>query len=144
MSTTTETLNATALRRLAPSEHEEQVRLFELVRLHEGKWPELAYLYAIPNGGHRRRAVAGKLKAEGVRAGYPDVGLDVARGGFHGLRIELKRQYSPPSSVSAAQLEWLARLQSAGYRAVVCRGAEEAWDVIVTYLAAPPTEVRRP
>jgi hypothetical protein len=50
-------------------------------------WPEARWLYAVPNGGFRHKAVAGKMKAQGVRAGVLDFNLDVARGGYHGLRI---------------------------------------------------------
>jgi len=31
------------------SEHEEQKKLFQWARLSEGRWPELALLFAIPN-----------------------------------------------------------------------------------------------
>ena len=61
------------------SEHDEQVLIFKWARLSEGRWPELALLFAIPNGGHRHKAVAAKLKAEGVRAGVPDRGRWILR-----------------------------------------------------------------
>src|SRR5262245_64718583 len=47
--------------------------------------------FAIPNGGARDVITAGRLKAEGVRAGVPDVCLPVARAGYHGLFLEVKR-----------------------------------------------------
>ena len=53
------------------SEHHEQCALFAWLRL---QWPDLDRVsFAIPNGGHRHKAVAGKLKAEGVKAGVPDI-----------------------------------------------------------------------
>lgn len=122
---------ATPLRQL-PSEHVEQMRLFQWAHYARGSHPELRLLYAVPNGGARHKAVAAKLKAEGVRAGVPDVCLPVARGGFHGLYIELKRQRG--TRPSAEQREWLAALMDAGYRATWCPGWEAARDVIETYL----------
>lgn len=96
-------------------------------------YPELVFLYAVPNGGFRHKAVAGKMKAQGVRAGVLDFNLDVARGPYHGLRIELKRRAG--GTVSLAQKHWIAWLTSQGYLAVVCRGWEEARDRLVEYLS---------
>ena len=64
-------------------------------------YPELRFLYAVPNGGFRHKSVAGRMKAQGARAGVPDFNLDVARGPYHGLRIELKRRVG--GTVSNAQ-----------------------------------------
>ena len=117
-----------------PTEHAEAVCLFRLVSLHEKAHPELLNFTAVPHGGFRHKATAGKLRAEGVRAGYPDFLLDVPRGEFHGLRIELKRRKSPPSAVSDEQHGWHQRLRAQGYRIEVCRGWEEAWAVVCDYL----------
>ena len=63
------------------SEHQEQAALFRWAWFAQVKHPALALLYAIPNGGHRHKAVAARMKAEGVKAGVPDLCLPVARGG---------------------------------------------------------------
>jgi hypothetical protein len=73
------------------------------------------------------------LKQEGVKAGYPDILLDVARGRWHGLRIELKRA-DRSNHPTAAQREWLINLRHYGYMAACCYGAQEAIDVITNYL----------
>lgn len=117
-----------------PTEHVEAVRLMQVVKLHQARHPDLLMLAAVPNGGDRHSVVAAKMRAEGVRKGYPDYLLDVARQGFHGLRIELKRQRFSPSDVKPEQREWIDRLRKAGYRAEVCGGWEEAWAVICDYL----------
>lgn len=96
-------------------------------------FPELKWLYAIPNGGFRHKSVAGRMKAQGVVAGAPDFNLDVARGPYHGLRIELKRRVG--GTVSPAQKHWIAWLTSQGYLAVVCKGWEEARERLVDYLS---------
>ena len=67
------------------SEHAEQVALFKWAEFAAARWPELTLMHAIPNGGHRNKITAARLKAEGVRAGVPDICLPVARGGWHGL-----------------------------------------------------------
>ena len=115
-----------------PMEHEEQAALIRWAKLNEKRYPDLAWLYAIPNGGHRHPAVAGKLKAEGVRRGYPDLGLDVARHPYHGLRIELKRRHG--GRLSDEQRDWGDRLLDQGYAWFLCEGWEEAKDVLVRYL----------
>ena len=116
-----------------PTEHEEQVALFQWAEANEAQYPSLAMLAAIPNGGYRPMTTAAMLKAEGVKAGYPDIVLDVARGPYHGLRIELKRA-DRSNHATDAQREWLARLNFQDYLAVVCYGADEAIKVITDYL----------
>lgn len=122
------------LQAVGMTEHEEQVALMRLVEMHKGRWPELGMLYAIPNGGDRHPAVAAKMKAEGVKKGVPDLCLCLPRGGYHGLFIELKRQKG--GQVSAEQKAWISALRGQGYRAEVCKGAAEAWDVIREYVQA--------
>lgn len=120
-----------SVRARPPTEHTEAVALLQIVRLHTGRWPELGLLFAIPNGAARHIVVARKLKAEGVKAGVPDLFLPVARGGFHGLFVELK---SMTGVASREQTSWVAALRGQGYRAEVCRGAPVAWQVIRGYL----------
>jgi len=71
----------TAPKEKGPSEHTIQVNLMNY--LEYGLRPELE-CRAIPNGGLRKKSVAIKLKAEGVKAGTPDlfVTLDHGRIGW--------------------------------------------------------------
>jgi hypothetical protein len=103
-------------------------------------YPQLEFFYAIPNGGFRHKAVAGKMKAQGVRPGVPDCALDVARGRYHGLRIDLKRRVG--GTISGAQANWLAWLKENDYRAIVCRGWEEARDSLIDYLSMRVEDAR--
>lgn len=123
-----------------PTEHVEAVRLMEQVRMQERAHPALSLFHAIPNGGDRHKATAGKMRAEGQRAGVPDYCLPVARGGFHGLYIELKSLTGYPSR---EQREWIARLTAEGFRAEVCRGWQEAWAVLADYLGIDSTQPLR-
>lgn len=113
------------------SEHDEQVALFEWAALCTGRWPEIELLHAIPNGGHRHVAVARKMKAEGVKAGVPDLCLPVARGGYHGLYIELKHGRN---TVTAEQEEWLNALSDQGYYAATAYEFDGASEMIEAYL----------
>lgn len=116
----------------APSEHDEQVALFAWAAENEATHPELCMLHATPNGGYRPIVTAVKMQQEGQKRGYPDISLDVARGKFHGLRIELKRRKG--ARISAEQEEWIARLRYYGYSACVCYGAADAQQCIMAYL----------
>ena len=53
----------------------EQVALFGWAEYNEAYYPELRLLYAIPNGGHRHKAMSAELKAEGVKPGVPNLCL---------------------------------------------------------------------
>lgn len=115
-----------------PLEDAEQRIIFQWAAMETAARPELGMLYAIPNGGKRAIKTAIALKAQGVKAGVPDMCLPVARGAYHGLYIELKRQRG--GTVSDNQKEWITALTEQGYKAEVCRGAEEAIGTIKEYL----------
>ena len=115
-----------------PTEAQEQMTLFSWAAMQSGKYPELNLLYHVPNGGSRHKAEAGRLRAEGVKAGVPDLCLPVARGGNHGLYIELKRQRG--GRISEEQVRWIEELMKQGYSAAICRGWQEAARTIVEYL----------
>lgn len=107
-----------------PTEAEEQIALFEWARLQTGRFPELALLYHVPNGGSRNKIEAARLRAQGVKSGVPDLCLPVARGASHGLYIELKRQRG--GRISEEQVRWINGLLKQGYAAAICKGWQEA------------------
>ena len=116
-----------------PLEDAEQRIIFQWAAMESAARPELGLLYAIPNGGKRAVTDRNRVKGAGREdAGVPDMCLPVARGGYHGLYIELKRQKG--GTVSDDQKEWIIALAEQGYKAVVCRGAEEAIGTIKEYL----------
>ncbi len=121
---------------LAPdpaSEHEEQRALFEWAALSVGEHPELALLFAVPNGGWRAGKTAAILKQEGVKPGVPDVWLPVPRGGKHGLVIEMKC-HKRDSRVRPYQKVWLEALAQQGYQTEVAWDWEQAREQLLTYL----------
>lgn len=114
------------------SEHELQKQIFQWAAwMSKQRWPELALMYAVPNAGKRSPAVAGMMKAEGLKKGFPDTGLPVARGGYHGLFIEYKVGKRRPSP---EQKQWLQDLADQGFHAVICRSFDEATSLIADYM----------
>ncbi len=113
------------------TEHHEQVALFEWAARQSNMTPELKLLHAIPNGGHRHKAVAANMKREGVKAGVPDVFLPVARYGFHGLYIEMKFGKNAPTR---SQQWWIDQLATENYKVLVCWGFDAARREIERYL----------
>lgn len=107
--------------------------------------PELqGLLFAIPNGGARSKATAGKLKAEGVVPGVSDLILLVPREivahmngkavliqAAFGLCIEMKTKTGRQSH---EQKEWQAKVESRGYKYAVCRSLEDFINTIENYL----------
>lgn len=120
-------------RGLGRTEHAEQVAVIRWAKVMEGKHPELALLFAIPNGGHRRKTEAARLSAEGVKAGVPDLCLPVKTARYGSLFIEMKRDRR--ATVKEHQRDWINALRNAGNRAEICRGFEEAQAVILEHLA---------
>lgn len=115
-----------------PTEAQEQKALFEWAELAKGRYPELALMYHIPNGGSRNPIEAHNLKAQGVKPGVPDICLPVPAHHYTALYIELKRRKG--GKVSIEQRGWIAALNRAGNLAVVCRGWEVARGLILEYL----------
>jgi hypothetical protein len=101
------------------------------------RWFRLAYpqhqhnLFAVPNGGYRTPATAAKIKAEGALPGVSDLILLIARGGYHGLLIEMK---TDKGRQSEAQREWQRLIETDGYKYVVVRSIEEFIKVVTDYL----------
>lgn len=102
------------------------------------RWPELALLHHIKNETTGGAAQVAADKAMGVKKGVPDLCLPVARGGFHGLYIEMK---TPSGKASEAQRWWGMALKEQGYRAAVCHGYDAAVAELCWYLSLPK-EVR--
>ena len=94
--------------------------------------------FAVPNGGQRHKAVAAKLKAEGVVAGQPDWQWPTARGGFIGLAIEFKHGEGAPSK---AQRDRIGALQRDGWCVVLCWDWQAAARTVQGYAGMLHVEV---
>lgn len=88
----------------------------------------------MPNGGFRNAKEAVGLQRQGVKAGVFDLALDVARGGFHGLKIELKAPSGKCKVPSPEQLEYMTFCQEQGYYALVSNDFNEVKQCITDYL----------
>ena len=115
-----------------PTEAQEQTAVFNWAAVMVRRWPELRLLHHIPNGGSRNAREAHNLRMQGVKAGIPDIFLPVARGGWHGLYIEMKRRKG--GRLSDEQAAMLEALREQGYCAWVCKGANDAIELITEYL----------
>lgn len=114
-----------------PTEHEEQVMLFDWMTASRGRFPALERAFAVPNMGQRSYATANYLAQEGLKSGVPDIFIPAARQGKHGLFLEMKRIEG--GKLSMQQSQWIAALIVLGYRVEVCNGFEEAKAVIENY-----------
>ncbi|MDR0819750.1 MAG: VRR-NUC domain-containing protein [Oscillospiraceae bacterium] len=121
-----------------PTEAKEQEALADWARLAEQDMPELKLLFHIPMGGFRYKSTAVAMKRQLTKPGVPDLFLPVARCGYNGLFVELKRLSG--GTISEAQKKWLAALNRQGYLALICRGWVEAAVTIEKYLKGEPIE----
>lgn len=106
--------------------------------------PWMRYVFAIPNGGLRDKITAGKLKAEGVKPGVPDIFVPFPRyvghapcSIAHGLFIEMKRTKSTGKAkgrLGEAQEPFHQFLADTGYRVAVCYTWREAVAALKSYL----------
>lgn len=127
------------------SEHAEQSMVIEWARYNEQRYPALKLLHAVQNWAGVKSAREGaRRKAEGVKAGVPDLHLPVPRCGFASLYIEMKTERIRPrksggvsvrrTKPTKAQRAWHKALREAGNAVEVCWSAEEAHDVLRAYL----------
>lgn len=119
----------------ANTELAHQQAIFCWIALHPS--PGLSLLYHIANEGSGSAIRGARLKAAGVVAGMPDLGLPVPRGGFHGAFFELKRpefRGRLRGGCSERQLEVILKLQVQGYWVSVVYGWEDAVEKIKNYL----------
>ena len=115
-----------------PTEHEDQVAVYQFCVAMAPIYPSLGMIYAIPNGFAGQHSARRYQLAEGMRPGFPDLGLPVARGGYHGLFIEMKR--CGGQNPRKEQAEWLQALADEGYYTCCCKGREAAQRVLIQYV----------
>ena len=111
---------------LRPTENDEQIVVAQYCR-----YQRIPFVH-IPNEGLRSKRMGAMLKEMGLQKGFPDIHIPQARGGYHAMYIELKRDKR--SYPTKEQLEWIAYLNKNGYYAVVAYGADEAIAEIKKYM----------
>ena len=106
-----------------------QVTFFRLVDM--SRFAKLP-IFAVPNAARRSPRQGAWMKAEGLRSGVPDVLCCVPASGHVGLALEFKAGTNQPTP---AQQDWAKRLRDEGWRVVVVRSADEAWQALRDYQA---------
>lgn len=117
------------------SEDTEQETVIQWARMSSGRYPELALLHHIPNGGSRNKKEAIKLKRMGVLAGVADLHLPAPRSNYHSLYIEMKYE---DGRISKSQREFLKAAADQRNYCLVCFTAADAIEAIASYLANLP------
>lgn len=111
----------------ANTEHDLQVNCLRWLRFAH----PMVLCYAIPNGGYRTITTARAMRAEGQKAGMPDLHFPIARRGYNSLYIELKN--GKAGRLSEAQKEMHTRLQDYGNKVVTCRSLNEFINEVNNY-----------
>lgn len=122
-------------------EDEHQTALTNWARMMRTQYPALTLYHHIPNGGLRDKRTAARLIGQGVHSGVPDVFIPAARGGYHGIYVELKTGANNPTP---NQNEFMSGAMAEGYYCAVCYGWPCAAAVIEDYLhmgAIPAADV---
>lgn len=101
----------------------------------------LDWIYAVPNGGKRSVVEAMRLVQGGVKSGIPDLQLDVARKGYHGLRLELKKpnvlangKRGKCKEPDEEQIKCHDFLREQGFAVFVSNDLDELKQIILDYL----------
>lgn len=115
-------------------EDEHQAALTQWARMMRTQYQALQLYHHIPNGGLRDKRTAARLIGQGVHSGVPDVFIPAARGGYHGIYIELK---TGDNRASQTQNEFMSGAMAEGYYCAVCYGWPCAAAVIEDYLRMP-------
>lgn len=119
--------------RRRPSDEEHRLQC-ACVRWFRCQYPKLRHnLFAVPNGGRRDKATAGKLKAEGVLAGVADLILLKSNAHYGALLIEMKTRKGRQADT---QREWQRRIEADGYHYVVCRSLEDFMREVREYIGS--------
>ena len=69
--------------------------------------------WAVPNGGNRSKSEASRLKAEGVKAGVPDITV-VHDGMYYGLEVKKPPTTTPKGYLSKAQKDMIKKIEDVG------------------------------
>jgi VRR-NUC domain len=88
-------------------------------------------LLAVPMGHIRSLSAGARIRAEGGRAGVPDLFLMISTEEGAALAIEMK---SPSGRMAPEQERWRRRLSQQGYAHAICRSVDEGMFAIKRHL----------
>lgn len=118
-----------------PLEKHEQINLNSFC-LH--RWPvESEMMFHVQNesGASGSGHYGAMLNKMGRKKGVPDWLVMIPSNGYHGLYIELKREFKKDSSLGKEQKKFLLHAQSIGYQCVIAYGYKAALEAIKDYFA---------
>ncbi len=88
-------------------EHEIQKSIAQYLDLKGLCW------WAVPNGGNRNIITAKKLKAEGVKAGVPDITI-IHDSIYYGLEVKKPKTTTAKGTLSPAQITMISSIKNHG------------------------------
>lgn len=111
------------------TEAQEQIKVCEYLDLLKLRGHKIKYT-AIPNGTYTPyKSQHNKNKATGLHKGFPDLFLII-----NGVCITIEMKRASKSITSVEQKEWIEALNNAGIPSFVCKGFEQAREVIDKYV----------
>jgi len=93
-------------------------------------------IWANPNAGKRGPRAAWLLKREGMKRGVPDITVAIQTPHAAGLYLEFKSEKGKPTK---EQIEFLQRLNKAGYIAIIVRTLTEAMEITKDHMSYAAT-----
>lgn len=129
---------------MARNEEAEQIALCDYIR---ETYPDVVF-NSDHSGIRVGQGLAMKVKKLHSENGIPDLNIDEPRGGWFGLKIELKATGNSPFRKSGMlkndehlRKQWkiLSKLELKGYLAGFCVGYDQAKEVVDWYMGLPET-----
>ena len=111
------------------AEFHEQKAFIQWCLYNRKHYPGIDTVHATPNEGKRTKTAGSRLRAGGMRKGFPDISILSMQHGYGSLHLEFK--YGK-NTVSTEQRDWIIRLRQAHNRAEVVYSCE--WAIHVTKL----------
>lgn len=124
-------------RKNAHPEHDIQAALFARIMDEKYDMPILRQAYAIPNAAIRGKLTRIKMLQEGLRAGELDINLDLACGGYFGLRLEIK---APGGRLSVLQAARVEEHRANGYCVEIAETVDDAEKILRRYASMSHTQ----
>lgn len=117
-------------KQIMPPEEDDQIALAQILdqTLYNGR--QLKWIHC-PNEGNRKPQYTAKLRRMGLKPGFPDVIIFDSPPNYPSLKggvIELKRKKG--GVISEAQQDWVEYFRTNGWDAWICKGLDEAIDIL--------------
>jgi hypothetical protein len=88
--------------------------------------------WAVPNGEKRNIITAKKLKAEGVKAGVPDITL-IYDGLYYGIEIKKPKTDTPQGYLSQNQKDRIRKIKKAGGEIGIARSVQDVIELLIEW-----------